>query len=422
MHRVSFPANRVICLMLFPLVLSLATASRPAQAQTLTILHSFAGEPDGDQPFGSLISDKAGNLYGTTNHGGIDNANCNINGTGCGTVFELTRSQFGWSYDVIYRFGGYPIDGASPVTGSLVFDKQGNLYGTTMLGGTALCEESEGCGTVFKLSQSPTGWTETLVYNFTSAGFGLFWPRSGVVIGKHGNLYGTAFNGGQIRGGVFEVTPSGTESALYTFPEAGVYGEDPYGGLVFDKKEGTLYGTTPYGGLCFGTVFKVTADGTETVLHNFSGGADGNTPWAGLVFDKQGNLYGTTWEGGGTDCGGLGCGTVFQLAPDGMETILHSFSATDGAGLWGGVILDAKGNVYGTAAYGGTHNSGTVFELTPSGGGWTFRVLHNFNEFDGSDGALPQGSLLFRGGNLYGTTQLGGAHDLGTVFKLNPRK
>jgi uncharacterized repeat protein (TIGR03803 family) len=417
MPRVSFPVHPVISLMLFPLVLSLATATRPAQAQTLTILHSFTGEPDGDQPFGSLISDKEGNLYGTTNHGGIDNANCNINGTGCGTVFELTRSQFGWSYDVIYSFGGYPIDGASPVTGPLVFDKQGNLYGTTMLGGTASCEEPQGCGTVFKLSPSPTGWTETLVYNFSSSASGLFWPRSGVVIDKHGNLYGTAFNGGLLAGGVFEVTASGTERALYTFPQAGAYGADPYGGLVFDKK-GNLYGTTPYGGLCCGTVFKI-ADGSETVLHNFSGGADGDTPWAGLVFDNRGNLYGTTWAGG-TGCAGGGCGTVFRLAQDGTETILHSFSSGDGAAPWGGVILDAKGNVYGTTAYGGAHNSGTLFELTPSGGAWTYRVLHNFNEFDGADGAIPQGTLLLRGGNLYGTTQIGGTYDQGTVFILNP--
>jgi uncharacterized repeat protein (TIGR03803 family) len=418
--RVSFRVNPVICLLLIVLVLSFASAFQPAQAQTLTILHSFSGGADGDQPFGSLISDTAGNLYGATNHGGIENANCNINGTGCGTVFELTRLQPGWAYDVIYRFGGYPIDGASPVTGHLVVDKLGNLYGTTMMGGTASCQESQGCGTVFKLSPSPTGWTETLVYNFTSAASGLFWPRSGVVIGKNGNLYGTAFNGGVLAGGVFEVTPSGTESALYTFSQSGAYGENPYGGLVFDQKKRNLYGTTPYGGPCCGTVFKVAADGTETVLHNFSGGADGNTPWAGLVFDKLGNLYGTTWVGG-TGCGGNGCGTVFQLAPNGTETILHSFSGPDGAGLWGGVILDAIGNVYGTTANGGTHNSGTVFELTPSGGGWTFRVLHNFDEFDVSDGALPHGSLLLRGGSLYGTTQAGGTYDRGTVFKLNPR-
>src|ERR1035437_5513979 len=136
MRRVSFAVNPVICLLLFALVLSLATAFQPAQAQTLKILHSFSGGADGSQPFGSLISDKAGNLYGTTNHGGIENVNCNMNGTGCGIVFELTPSQSGWSYDVIYSFGGYPTDGGGPLTGHLIFDKQGNLYGTTMLGGT----------------------------------------------------------------------------------------------------------------------------------------------------------------------------------------------------------------------------------------------------------------------------------------------
>ena len=419
MSRVHFTTNPVIPRLLVTVILSVLVTFQLGQAQTLTILHSFTGGVDGGQPFGSLTKDKAGNLYGNTNHGGVENANCNINGTGCGTVFELTPSGSAWSFNVIYSFGGYPVDGASPVTGAMVI-RQGNLYGTTMLGGTASCSETQGCGTVFKLSPSQNGWTETLLYNFSSAASGVFWPRSGVVIGQKGNIFGTAFNGGPYYiGGVFELTPSGSESTLYNFP-GGANGANPYGGLAHDKN-GNLYGTTPYAGSCCGTVFRIAPDGTETVLHTFAGGTDGNTSWAGLVFDKLGNLYGTTWEGGGTSCGGLGCGTVFQLAPDGTETILHIFNSSDGAAPRGGVILDAKGNLYGTTTYGGDHNSGTVYKLTPSGGLWTETVLHSFNEFDKSDGAIPQGSLLLRGGILYGTTQLGGANDQGTVFKLDPR-
>jgi uncharacterized repeat protein (TIGR03803 family) len=416
------PTIPVIPKLLVTVLLSLLTSFQPAQAQTLTIIHSFTGGADGGQPFGSLTHDKAGNLYGNTNHGGVENLNCDLNGTGCGTVFALTPSTAGWSFDVIYSFGGYPVDGGSPVTGAMVFDKQGNLYGTTMLGGTVSCEETQGCGTVFKLSPSQTGWTETLLWNFSNAAQDVFWPRSGVVIGKDGNLYGTAFDGGPyFNGGVFEVMPSGSQNVLYNF-SGGANGAGPYGGLVFDKK-GNLYGTTEaYGSGCCGTVFKIAADGTETVLHSFVGGADGDTPLAGLIFDKHGNLYGTTRAGGGTICGGTGCGTVFQLAPDGTETILHAFDSSDGAAPSAGVILDAKGNLYGTTAYGGDHNSGTVFELTPSAGGWTERVLHHFNQFDGADGALPQGSLFLWRRILYGTTQYGGIYDQGTVFQLNTGK
>jgi len=195
--------------------------------------------------------------------------------------------------------------------------------------------------------------------------------------------------------------------------------------VVLDRK-GNLYGTTQYGGTSqncgstgCGTVFKITPEGIETVLYSFVGGTDGQWPWAGVVLDKQGNLYGTTWVGGGTGCGGYGCGTVFMLTPDGIETVLHSFNSSDGEGVWGGVILDSKGNLYGTTSYGGAYTAGTVYQLTPSGGGWTETLLHSF---DWSDGAFPAGSLVLRAGILYGTTQAGGANSQGTVFGLNPRK
>lgn len=428
MSRARCTVNPIAPWLLLTAILgSFVATIQPAQAQVLSTIYSFTGGADGNTPFGSLIKDKAGNLYGTASWGGIENGNCTYNGgfgTGCGTVFELTRSGPSWSFNVLHAFGGYPDDAANPDHESLAFDKNGNLYGTTYYGGTASCSGQPGCGTVFKLTPSQNGWTENILYSFPQ-GNSAFSPDSGVVVDKVGNIYGTTFHGGDFFAGtVYKVTSSGTETLLHTFT-GGADGGYPYGGLVHGEK-GILYGTTQYGGtgqncgsIGCGTVFKITPDGTETVLYSFAGGTDGQWPWAGVVLDKLGNLYGTTWVGGGTGCGGNGCGTVFMLAPDGTETVLHSFNSSDGEGVWGGVILDAKGNLYGTTSYGGAYNSGTVYELTPSEGGWTETLLHSFG---GSEGGNPAGSLLLRGGILYGTTQTGGAYSQGTVFGLNPRK
>jgi uncharacterized repeat protein (TIGR03803 family) len=431
MSRTRSNVNSIALWLLLTAVLCFLVATvQPAHAQVLTTLYSFTGGADGNTPFGSLIKDKAGNLYGTASWGGSEGGNCTYNGgygTGCGTVFELTRSGSVWSFTLLYSFNGYPDDAANPANEFLAFDKLGNLYGTTYYGGTVPCSGQPGCGTVFKLTPSQNGWTETMLYSFPQ-GNGAFSPDSGVVVDKVGNLYGTTFHSGTGPGTVYKVTPSGTETVVYAFT-GGADGGYPFGGLVLDRK-GNLYGTTQYGGTgqncggsgC-GTVFKIAPDGTETVLYSFAGGNDGQWPWAGVILDKLGNLYGTTWVGGGTGCGGNGCGTVFKLAPDGTETILHSFNSSDGEGVWGGVIFDAKGNLYGTTFVGGAYGEGTVYELTPSGGVWTQTVLHSFDSFAGSDdGAYPHGSLLLKGGILYGTTQAGGANFQGTVFGLNPRK
>ena len=401
---------------------------QPAQSQTLTVLHSFSGVADGGTIFGSLIKDKAGNLYGTASWGGAQGGNCTYDwgyGTGCGTVFQLTPSGSSWSFNVIYTFAGNPDDAANPSHESLAIDRNGNLFGTTLLGGAFLCAGGPGCGSVFELKPSSNGWTETVFHSFTDIN-GAFWPDAGVVIDKQGNLYGTTFHGGYGYGTVYEITSSGTEKELYKF-FGGADGGEPFGGLVFDK-QGNLYGTTQYGGdisQCggsgCGTVFKIAADGTESVLYSFAGGNDGELPWAGVTLDRLGNIYGTTWVGGGTGCGGSGCGTVFKLAPDGTETVIHSFDSTDGDGVWGGVILDGKGNLYGTTTYGGTYNSGTIYKLTPSGGTWKLSVLHTFNPFNLLDGGSPTGRLLLSNGILYGTTQGGGTYGRGTVFALSRR-
>src|ERR1022692_2364418 len=216
------------------------------------------------------------------------------------------------------------------------------------------------------------------------------------------------------------------EKVLHNFNHDGTDGWRPEAGLIFDAA-GNLYGTTSQGGSsAVGAVFELTpaAGGTwtEKVLHSFlNDGTDGVNPVAGLIFDGAGNLYGTTYQGGT-----YGDGTVFELTPAAggtwTEQVLHNFNydSTDGAGPHAGLIFDAAGNLYGTAASGGTYSYGTAFELTPAAGGtWTEKVLWNFGS--GADGSYPQGGLIFdAAGNLHGTTTSGGAHGPGTVFELMP--
>jgi uncharacterized repeat protein (TIGR03803 family) len=259
---------------------------------------------------------------------------------------------------------------------------------------------------------------------------GGFAPYAGLIFDAAGNLYGTTYAGGAGDGVVFKLAPNPdgtwTETVLHSF--AGTDGGGPYAGLIFDAT-GNLYGTTEGGGAGdYGVVYKLSPnpDGTwtESVLHSFTG-ADGWFPYAGLIFDSAGNLYGTTYYGGGTGCG-YGCGAVYKPAPnpDGTwtETVLHSFMGTDGRNPYGGLISDASGNLYGTTQYGGASAGyGVVFKLAPNvDGTWTETVLHNFM---GTDGYGPLAGLVFDAiGNLYGTAQGGGADGNGVVFKLVPNQ
>ena len=323
------------------------------------MLYSFTGTTgDGLTPMSGLIFDDSGNLYGTTSNGG--NPAC-FNYYPCGTVFELSPSVNGtWKETVIHTFGGG--DGNVPFA-SLIFDKEGNLYGTTLGGGSA------SSGTVFKLMPGSRGWTESVLYSFgTDAGN----PYASLVFDKEGNLYGTTpWN-------VFKLTNGSngwTETVLYAFSVSDGY--NSRAPVIFDK-EGSLYGTTLEGGIySAGTVFKLTPGSggvwTATVLHNFIGvNGDGAYPEAGLVFDNLGNLYGTTTVGGinGGACNGLGCGTAFQLKPSAGgqwdERILHRFTGdVDGGQPYASFMLDAAGNLYGTTSSGGTADQGTVFEIKP---------------------------------------------------------
>jgi uncharacterized repeat protein (TIGR03803 family) len=308
-----------------------------------SILYSFAGGTDGANPYGGLIRDARGNLYGTTVYGG----------SYVGTVFEVTA---GGAETLLHVFGSSSTgDGSVPFAG-LLADPKGNLYGTTFSGGSQ-CTTGGGCGTVFQVA--PAG-IETVLYSFAGGTDGSF-PFCSLAWDTDGNLYGTTVFGGTYdQGAVFRVSLSGTETVLYSFT-GGDDGGQPAAGLVRDPK-GNLFGTTQKGGAFGnGTVFRITPTGLERVYYSFQGGADGELPSSPLILDSKGNLYGTTYQGGAP-----GFGTVFQISADGTERVLYSFAGgTDGAGPVGGLVRDLKGNLYGTTYQGGTTGYGTVFKVTP---------------------------------------------------------
>jgi uncharacterized repeat protein (TIGR03803 family) len=402
--------------------LALLLTSPQALAQTAKVLFSFQGK-EKSLPAGHLIFDAAGNLYGTTDEGGA---------YGDGSVFELSpTSNGGWTEKVLHSFNS--TDGRVPYA-SLIFDTVGNLYGATEFGG------ADDNGTVFELSPKVgRGWTEKVLHSFSAAGTEGSLPLGSLVFDAVGNLYGTTYSGGDVAcvtsnggacGTVFELSPAADGSwslkTLHRFK--GIDGAYPVAGVIFDGA-GNLYGTTSGGGPDqlnqLGTVFELspTASGTWTgrTLHDFRAVDDGNQPFAGLIFDDAGNLYGTTPYGGD---GSASIGTVFELSPISaggwIEKVLYSFSiAANGAAPYAGVVRDVAGNLYGTASLGGADGYGTVFELSPAGAGnWTEKVLCSFSGTDGND---PQTSLIMDAlGNLYGTTIEGGAHLDGTVFEITP--
>jgi uncharacterized repeat protein (TIGR03803 family) len=325
-------------------------------------LHQFKGAPsDGAQVVASLVPDTKGNLYGTSAWGG--GGACFQPEVGCGTVFELSLLAGRWTETVLYSFTGVA-DGDDPQAG-LIQDAAGNFYGTTRLGGTTnTCKMGFGCGTVFELTLSAGHWTKTVLYSFTNQTGDGVEPQAGLIRDNSGNLYGTTELGGaNYDGTVFELTPSGgrwTETVLYHF--GGADGKFPMAGVVRDTA-GNLYGTTTNGGnpICnCGVVFQLDTTGKQTVLHTFSGGADGAYPGA-LVIGSHGYLYGTTTNGGDLTCN---CGTIFKVNSAGTEAVLYSFAGgTDGAMPNSGLIRDVAGNLYGTTFSGGADNRGTIFMI-----------------------------------------------------------
>ena len=360
-----------------------------------SVLHAFGGGADGAYPYAGLVQDGQGNLYGTTDAGGANDA---------GTVFRVTPTG---QETVIYSFSEAGGDGTGPTAG-LIQDPQGNLYGTTEYGGF------NGAGTVFRVT--PTG-QETVIYSFSEAGGDGTRPTAGLIQDPQGNLYGTTDYGGfNGAGTVFRVTPTGQETVIYSFAGTGGDGAYPATGLIRDT-QGNLYGTTLSGGRLYqGTVFKLTPTGQETVLYSFAAGGDGADPTAGLIQDTQGNLYGTTSNGGTSNSCYGGCGTVFKLTPTGQETVLYSFTGAGGDGAYPGASLvqDAQGNLYGTTQAGGS-GGGTLFKVTATG---QETVLFSWVL---GYGKSPEAALLLDAQeNLYGTTIYGGnpACGCGTVFKL----
>jgi len=337
---------------------------------TYTVLHSFAGSPDGAEPNGGLVLDAEGNLYGTTSSGGTGTGvDCSY--LGCGTVFKLAPDG---TETVLYSFTD-GADGASP-QGGLALDAQGNLYGAAFTGGPYLCSNFLNCGTIFKLS--PSG-VETTLWTFTG-GKDDGNPNGGLVRDAQGNLYGTTDQQSELDpfpGTVFEITAAGKHKRLHAFNE-GPRGGSPLAGLVRDG-QGNLYGTTYFGGIlsCYydgfydsgcGVAFEITAAKKEKVLHKFSDGNDGALPQAGLVLDGQGNLYGTTQYGGDPSCydgNEYGCGTIFEIPKNGKETVLYAFTPeSDGGAPTTGLILDSMGNLYGVTG-GGVNRGGVLFKLAP---------------------------------------------------------
>ena len=378
-----------------------------AQQPSYSVVYSFqcgplqGGPDDGAYPYGDLIGDSSGNLYGTTDQGGLFNG---------GIVYEISSSG---TETVLHSFAGTPRDGAFPRAG-LVRDVLGNLYGTTYEGGTY--ED----GTVFEVSASGA---ESLLHSFRGEEDEAF-PFSNLLLDSKGNLYGTtAGRFSDEFGTVFEISPTGKIGELHTFAGPPGDGQAPVGGLIHDSA-GNLYGTTAGGGTWqSGTVFELSKGGAETILYNFGGSSDGGGPSANLIRDAAGNLYGTT-AGGGIDYGSqpcdgtsdLGCGVVFKVTPSGQEAVLYTFTGgTDGGVPISDLIMDTKGNLYGTASV-ASDAAGVVFEVTPTG---KEKVLHAFTGYP-NDGSVPYGGLLRVGNYLYGTTNIGGAYDCGTVYRLTP--
>ncbi len=375
-------------------------------AQTLTTLHNFAGA-DGANPSVGLVLATDGNLYGTASTGGA-------NSTNAGTAFKITTTG---TLTTLYNFcqQQYCGDGAQPM--QIIQGRDGNFYGVTISGANG-----ETGGVIFKLT--PSG-SESVPAKFCNPTYGCgSGPQVGsnptsLVQANDGNFYGVTSDAGfGATGGLWQlVANSWGFTSLYIF--SSTYGVNPRVTLV-QGADGQLYGVALYGGnglpdcaSSCGSVFKLTLSGNPTLLHSFclqTNCTDGAEPTAALVRGSDGNFYGTTSAGGANYAG-----VIFKVTPNGTYTILHSFAAAgEGTAVVAPLIQASDGNFYGTANGGGAHGLGTIFEISPSG---DFTTLYNFQ---GSDGANPQGGLVEVNGTFYGTTYAGGANNLGTVFRFQP--
>ncbi len=411
-------SRHIIWKLFLALALSLSVLA-PARAQTFTVIHTFQGA-DGANPRVGLTLDRAGNLYGTTITGGTE---------GLGTVFKMTRGGSGWVLTRIFEFNSS--DGYSPLA-PVVFGPDGALYGSAQFGGQHYD------GVIFRLQPPATfcravscPWTQTVLANLYGV-YGIA-PSGPLSFDAAGNIYGTAQLGGNFNhlpcstgglgcGTVYQLIKSQNwaMNSLYAFTGNGD-GIYPYGGVILDPA-GNLYGTAQGA-----NIFELVSSGGGWTFNLIAGlvGNDGYDPYAGLIWDDAGNLYGAA-AGGGSGRGG----TVFQLSPSGGGWNLNILASLTGSGgLYDGplaaLFLDSAGNLYGTTQIDGAFGCGSVFKLSPSGAGYTFTALHDFT--CGTDGANPFSSLTMdAGGNLYGTAAYGGdtgcdnGLGCGVVFEITP--
>lgn len=414
--------NRILPAILAAALLSVAAAQESTHpGVTETVLYSFQGGTDGENPYSALVADAAGNLYGTTQRGGT-------NISQGGTVFRVSpNGTGGWDENVLHVFQSNR-DGDSPVC-TLVIDAHGNLYGTAPMGGP------NHAGTVFEMTPTGNGkYAFRMLYSFTNGSDGAV-PYWGVILDKAGNLYGTtSLAGAYSYGTVFKLSrqPDGifTFSVLHSFAGPPADGVSPTG-LTFDA-HGNIFGTTAEGGLYNnGVIFELSRGSgwSQSILYSFTGGTDGGYPGAAPAFGPDGSLYGTTQLGGDiTTCGyeSYGCGTVYRLThttSGWTETVLYPFEGgADGDYPVSQIAFDSSGNLYGTTALGGSTNCangcGTVFEMRRSGGTWTYNQIYQL-QGGSSDGISPAAGLtLDSSNNLFGTAIQGGTSNFGTVFEI----
>lgn len=410
---------RFSCSVLAALLVCMALAPLPSQAWdgTAQVLYSFSGETDGGYPASDLVTDAAGNIYGTSVEGGT---------FGSGAVFQLAPSAGGWTQTVLYSFTS-GADGGQPY-GGVTLDSQGNLYGTAVVGGNGrACED--GCGVVYKLTKSGSAWSQSVLYSFTGGSDGSG-PGAGLTLDRNGNVYGMTPTGGQYGLGViYQLQPrlNGTWkfNLIHAFTGGVDGGAGSAGRLLLDKS-GNLFGVATVGGASGkGAVFELTLGSDNRwrlkTLYSFKGQPDAGFPYGGLLFDAAGNLYGTTYYDGANNLG-----SVYKLSmKNGVwnETVLYSFKGgTDGLGPISNLVLDAHGNLLGTTSEGGAGgcSCGTIFRLAQSSNGqWRESVAYSFT-------GHPDAAFAYNGmvsgpsGTYYGTTVHGGVDNEGAVYQFTP--
>ena len=392
---------------LFVIALSVTTAA----ATTTDVIFSF-GEDEGEYADTDLETDSAGNIYGTTVLGGD---------FGSGTVFQLTPTPNGWVHTVLYSFTG-GVDGGEPYKG-VTLDRDGNLYGTAVTGGSGNCEG--GCGVIYKLTNRKGTWTQKVVHAFTGGDDGSG-PGSRVTVDRAGNVYGMTPTGGAYGlGTIYQIRPPSSGALTFKVIHAFTGGADGSNGSAgrMILRDGRLYGAATTGGnQGSGVVFELTpkafGEWNFKTIYTFQGQPDGSFPYGALLFDPSGNIYGTTYYGGAN-----GIGAVYELSPQPVgewtEDLIYSFQqGPDGNSPISNLVFDKAGNLYGTTSEGGL-GSGTIFKLSPVGGNWTETVVHAFE-------GPPDGGFAYNGmvvdvfGNFYGATVHGGENNDGSVYKFTP--